>query len=68
MKKLIITTLAIAVVFFGFAFLILFEANVNNVSQWWATYSRDSETLPYSPYKIRREDSAFLKIEGANDV
>ena len=68
MKKFIITTLAIAIVFFGFAFLILFEANVYNVSQWWASYSRDSETLPYSPYKIRREDSAFLKIEGANDV
>ena len=68
MKKLIITTLAIAIVFFGFAFLILFEAKFIMNSQWWASYSRDSETLPYSPYKIRREDSAYLRIEDANDV
>lgn len=68
MKKLIITTLTICLVFFGFAFLILFDAKIDNALKWWASYSRDSQTLPYSPYKIRREDSAFLRIEEANNV
>ena len=68
MKKLIITSLAICFVFFGFAFLILFEANINRTLEWWASYSRDSQTLPYSPYKIRREDSAYLRIDDANEV
>lgn len=68
MKKLIITSLAICFVFFGFAFLILFEANINRTLEWWASYSRDSQTLPYSPYKIRRADSAYLRIDDANEV
>ena len=68
MKKLIITSLAICLVFFGFAFLILFEANINRTLEWWASYSRDSQTLPYSPYKIRRADSAYLRIDDANEV
>ena len=52
MKKLIITSLAICIVFCGFAFLILFEASIDKTFKWWASYSRDSETLPYSPYKV----------------
>ena len=68
MKKLIITTLTICLVFFGFAFLILFDARIDHALKWWASYSRDSQTLPYSPYKIRREDSAFIRTEEANSV
>jgi hypothetical protein len=68
MKKLIITSLAICLVFCGFAFLILFEASLDKTFKWWASYSRDSETLPYSPYKVRREDSAYLRTEEANSV
>jgi hypothetical protein len=68
MKKLIITSLAICLVFFGFAFLILFEANIDRTLGWWASYSRDSQTLPYSPYKIRRADSAYLRMDDANNV
>ena len=68
MKKLIITLLTICIVFFGFAFLILFEASTDNALKWWASYSRNSPSLPYSPYKIRREDSAFLRMEEANSV
>ena len=68
MKKLIITLLTICIVFFGFAFLILFEASTDNAFKWWASYSRNSPSLPYSPYKIRREDSAFFRMEEANSV
>jgi antitoxin component YwqK of YwqJK toxin-antitoxin module len=68
MKKLIITTLAICLVFFGFSFLILFDAKLEHVFKWWSSYTRHSQTLPYSPYKIRREDSAFLRTEEANNV
>src|SRR6056300_1255637 len=68
MKKLIFTILAICFVFFGFAFLILFEASIDKTFNWWASFSRDSPSLPYSPYKIRREDAAYLRIEEANQV
>jgi hypothetical protein len=68
MKKLIITLLTICIVFFGFAFLILFEASTDNAFKWWASYSRNSPSLPYSPYKIRREDAAFFRMEEANSV
>ena len=68
MKKLIVTILAICLVFFGFAFLILFEASIDTTFNWWASYTRDSPSLPYSPYKIRREDAAYLRIEEANQV
>ena len=68
MRKLIIITLVICLVFFGFAFLILFEASVDNTLKWWASYSRNSSSLPYSPYKIRKEDSAYIRIEEANQI
>jgi hypothetical protein len=68
MKKLIITLLTICIVFFGFAFLILFEASTDNALKWWASYSRNNPSLPYSPYKVRREDSAFFRMEEANSV
>lgn len=68
MKKLIITILAICFVFFGFAFLILFEASIDKTFNWWSSFSRDSHSLPYSPYKIRREDAAYLRIEDTNQV
>jgi len=68
MKKLFITSLAILIVFFGFAFIILFEASVNNTLKWWESISRNSPTLPYSPYKMRREDSAYIRIENANQI
>ena len=68
MKKLIITILAISVMFLGFAFLILFEASIDKTFKWWSSISRDNPSLPYSPYKIRREDSAFLRTEEANQI
>jgi hypothetical protein len=68
MKKLIITILAVCIVFCGFAFLILFEASIDKTFKWWASFSRDNPTLPYSPYRIRRADSAYLRIEDANQV
>ena len=68
MKKLFITSLAILIVFFGFAFIILFEASVDNTLKWWESISRNSPTLPYSPYKMRREDAAHIRIEDANQI
>ena len=66
MKKLIIISLTLCLVFIGFAFLILFEASFDKTFNWWSSYSRDNEGLPYSPYKIRREDSAKIRIDEAN--
>jgi len=68
MKKLIIISLTLCLVFIGFAFLILFEASFDKTFNWWSAFSRDNEGLPYSPYKIRREDSAKIRIDEANQV
>ena len=66
MKKLINILVIICILSCGFAYLILFEAKFENALSWWASYTRDSQTLPYSPYKTRIENPAFLRIEEAN--
>ena len=68
MKKLINILVIICILSCGFAYLILFEAKFENALSWWASYTRDSQTLPYSPYKTRIENPAFLRIEEANQV
>ena len=68
MKKFSITVLSIILICFGLSFLILFDASFDNSLKWWSSFSHDNPNLPYSPYKIRREDSAFLRTEEANKV
>ena len=68
MRKFIITVLTIIVICFGLSFLILFDASIDKSLKWWSSFSHDRPNLPYSPYKIRRVDSAFLRTEEANKV
>ena len=68
MRKFIITVLTIIVICFGLSFLILFDASIDKSLKWWSSFSHDRPNLPYSPYKIRRVDSAFLRTEEGNKV
>ena len=49
-------------------FIILFEGSSDNFSIWWKELTRDSESLPGSPYKERRVDSDDVHFEKSNEV
>ena len=66
MKKIVISISFLFVVVSILGYLILFEGKFEKFSHWWADFSRHSSTLPFCPYKIRHEDSAFIRIEDSN--
>ena len=68
MKKLILVTLLTFIISIGLSFLTLFEGDINQVSVWWGKWSRDSASLPFSPYKERRENSADFELHSANKI
>jgi antitoxin component YwqK of YwqJK toxin-antitoxin module len=68
MKKLILGLLLTLITSSGLSFLVLFEGEINQVSAWWEKWSRDSATLPFSPYKKRRANAAELEFHGANKI
>ena len=68
MKKLTLGILFILILSSGLSFLILFEGEVNQVSLWWDKWSRDSDSLPFSPYKKRRANAADLEFLSANKI
>ena len=46
----------------------MFEGDINQVSKWWEKWSINSSTLPFSPYKKRRENSSLLEFQSANKI
>lgn len=68
MKKIILAILFTCIVSGGLSFLILFEGDMEQVSGWWEKSSVNSPSLPFSPYKKRREDSSFLERHSANKI
>ena len=68
MKKAFILIFSISFLTFIFGYAILFEGKFDLLASKWSSWTRNSENLPFSPYKIRHEDSAFLRFEDANRV
>ena len=68
MKKILLIIIITFLVSGGLSFLILFEGDTNQVKVWWAKWTVDSSSLPFSPYKKRREDSSLLEYQGANKI
>lgn len=68
MKKVLLAMSFVLVLTMSFGYVILFDGKFNNFSSWWSIWSRNSQSLPFSPYKIRREDSAKLRFEEANKI
>ena len=50
------------------SFFILFEGKVQNLSIWWQNIARNSESLPFCPYKNRTISKAEIRTEDANEV
>ena len=68
MKKIFYAFILTITVSVGLSFLILFEGDINQVSKWWEKWSINSSTLPFSPYKKRRENSSLLEFQSANKI
>ena len=68
MKRSIILIFSILFLTLIFGYAILYEGKLEVLASKWSHWTRNSESLPFSPYKIRREDSAMLRFEEANRV
>ena len=68
MKKILLVLSIVIVTFCGTAFLLLFQGNINNASEWWSSYTRDKEWMPYSPYSNRVENADYLLIKDATQI
>ena len=68
MKRFIIAFLSVLTVSLLLGFIIQFEGSLDNFSIWWKELTRDSESLPGSPYKERRVDSDEVHFEKANVI
>jgi hypothetical protein len=68
MKRFIIAFLAVLPISLILGFIILFEGNLDNALEWWTEWTRDSESLPGSPYNERRVDSGEMHFEKANEI
>ena len=68
MKKILLIALITSIISGGLSFLILFEGELSQVKVWWAKWTVDSPTLPFSPYKKRRENSSLLEYQSANKI
>ena len=68
MKKIFLIIISTLLVAGGLSFLILFEGDTSKVKIWWAKWTINSSTLPFSPYKERRENASLLEYHGANKI
>jgi len=68
MKRFMIAFLSVLTVSLLLGFIILFEGNADNFSIWWKEKTRNSESLPGSPYNERRVDSDEVLFEKSNKI
>lgn len=50
------------------SFFILFEGKSKLLKDWWQNIARDSETLPFAPYKTRIVSKSEIRAESANEL
>lgn len=68
MKKIFIAFLTVTMLSASLAYVILFEGKLKNFEVWWDDKTRHSASIPFSPYKKYRKDSALLYFKGANSI
>lgn len=68
MKSFFLIVIGTLIATFCFSFFILFEGNAVILKSWWQEVVRDSETLPYSPYKSRIVAKPDLITKPANQI
>ena len=68
MRNFILICFAALVATGCMSFFILFEGNFGLVKQWWEDFARESETLPFAPYKSRVVSKSDIRTEAANEL
>lgn len=68
MRNFILICFAALVATGCMSFFILFEGNFGLVKQWWEDFARESETLPFAPYKSRVVTKSDIRTEAANEL
>lgn len=68
MKKFIFSIFLLSILSGGLGYVILFEGKFENFENWWDRQTRDSSSIPFSPYKKYRKDSSQLYFEEANAI
>jgi len=67
MKGLILVLTVTCLTVSCLSYLILFEGNASSLKAWWQDLARDSEVLPFAPYKSRVVDKSEIKTKGSNE-
>ena len=68
MRNFLLISFAALVATGCMSFFILFEGNPKLVQKWWAEFARESETLPFAPYKSRVVSTSEIRTESANEL
>mgnify|MGYP001017128491 CR=1 FL=1 len=68
MKSFFFITLGLTFFSICLSFSILFEGSTTLLQNWWYNISRESESLPFSPYKTRIISKSAVETKPANQV
>ena len=68
MKKISLIFILISGLSLSLAYIILFEGKLTNFEIWWDKKTRNSPSIPFSPYKKYRKDSSLLYFKSANSI
>ncbi len=68
MKGVLLICISVILATGCLSFFILFEGNPVLLKSWWQEIARDSESLPFAPYKTRVVSKSEIRTEYANEV
>jgi len=68
MKKILLAVSALLLITAGLAFMILFEGKFTTFEKWWDVQTRNSSTIPFSPYRKYIKDSSLVYFKEANEI
>ena len=68
MKTFFLITFSALVATFCLSYFIMFDGNPIQLKSWWQELARDSESLPFAPYKTRIIAKPSIITKNANQV
>ena len=68
MKGFLVLCLGVTFATASLSFFILFQGDSVQLKNWWQDLVRDSESLPFAPYKNRVVSNTEIRTEFANEV
>lgn len=68
MRGFLLISIAAVVATGCMSYFILFEGNPTLLKNWWQEITKDSESLPFSPYKTRIVSKADIRTEPSSEL